>query len=49
MGNQLSERLESHPELKKHVEAMLDIAEDVAGTLKQADFVLPTMYEPGSP
>jgi hypothetical protein len=31
------ERLEAHPELKRYVEAMLDIAEDVTGTLKKAD------------
>ena len=31
------ERLEAHPELKKYVDAMLDIAEDVTGTLKKAD------------
>lgn len=31
------ERLEAHPELQKYVEAMLDIAEDVTGTLKRAD------------
>jgi hypothetical protein len=30
-------RLEAHPELQKYVEAMLDIAEDVNGTLKRAD------------
>lgn len=37
MDTQLTERLEAHPELKKYVEAMLDIAEDVTGTLKKAD------------
>ena len=31
------ERLEAYPELKKYVDAMLDIAEDVTGTLKKAD------------
>jgi len=31
------ERLEAHPELKKYVEAMLDFAEDVTGTLQKAD------------
>lgn len=33
----IKERLEAHPELQKYVEAMLDIAEDVTGTLKKAD------------
>lgn len=37
MRDLLLERLKAHPELKKHVEAMLDIAEDVTGTLKKAD------------
>ena len=37
MERQLFERLEKHPELKKHVEEMLDIAEDVTNTLKKAD------------
>jgi len=37
MQMQLSERLENHPELKKHVEEMLDIAEDITDTLKKAD------------
>ena len=37
MNKQLSERLEAHPELKKYVEVMLDIAEDVTGMLKKAD------------
>ena len=37
MSEKLLERLEAHPELKKYMEAMLDIAEDVTGTLKRAD------------
>ena len=37
MNEKLLERLEAHPELKKYVEAMLDIAEDVTGSLKRAD------------
>lgn len=37
MNEKLLERLEAHPELKKYLEEMLDIAEDVTGTLKKAD------------
>lgn len=37
MKKPLQERLEAHPELINHVEALLDIAEDVNGTLKKAD------------
>ena len=45
MNKRLSERLESHPELKKHIEAMLDIIEDVTGTLKKADDAEITVVE----
>lgn len=31
------ERLEAHPKLKKYINIMLDIAEDVTDTLKKAD------------
>jgi len=37
MNKQLLKRLEAHPELEKHIETMLDIAEDITGTLKKAD------------
>jgi len=37
MNQNLSERIEEYPELKKHIEAMLDVVEDVKGTLKRAD------------
>lgn len=37
MNEKLLERLEAHPELKKYVEEVLDIAEDVTDTLKRAD------------
>ena len=37
MSKQLLERIEAHPELKKYIEGMLDIAEDATGTLKKAD------------
>ena len=37
MKKALQERLEAHPILKNHVEALLDIAEDVTGTVKKAD------------
>jgi len=37
MRKTLQERLEEHPELKNHVEALLDIAEDINGTIRKAD------------
>jgi len=37
MSEKLLERLEAHPELKKYVEEVLDIAEDVTDTLKKVD------------
>jgi len=37
MNTKLLERLEAHPELQKHMEAILDIVEDITGTVKKAD------------
>jgi hypothetical protein len=37
MNKQLYERLELHPELENHIKAMLDVVEDVTGTLKSAN------------
>ena len=37
MKKSFSERLESYPELKEHVERMLDIVENTAGTVEKAD------------
>ena len=37
MKKQLSERLEAYPELKIHLEELLDVVEDVNGTLRKAD------------
>jgi len=42
MSEKLLERLEAHPELKKYVEEVLDIAEDVTDTLKKADDAYPS-------
>lgn len=37
MKKSLYERLEAHPELKNHIEDMLDIVEDANGILNKAD------------
>ena len=37
MKKALQERLEAHPILKNHVEALLDIAEDITGRVKKSD------------
>ncbi len=37
MRKGLLERLEAHPELKKHTEGLLDIAENTTGAIKKVD------------